>query len=130
VDDLENVYNTYFKDVFLYVKALSKDEHIAEDITSETFLKAIKAIDTFDELVIKSNGISTEKLLLNFEATTKIHEVLKSLGDPYREVFSLRIFSELSFKEIADLLGKNENWACVTYHRAKNKIREQMEDYK
>ena len=45
--ELESLYNMYFKDVYLYIKSISKDHHIAEDITSETFIKAIKSIDTF-----------------------------------------------------------------------------------
>jgi RNA polymerase sigma-70 factor (ECF subfamily) len=40
------------------------------------------------------------------------------------------VFGELSFKQIAALFGKSENWACVTFHRAKAKIREQMEEYR
>lgn len=45
--ELEEIYKTYFKDVFLYIRRLSGDEHIAEEITSETFFKAIQAIDSF-----------------------------------------------------------------------------------
>ena len=45
--DIEAIYERYFKDVFLYTYALSKDQHIAEDITSETFIKAIDSIDDF-----------------------------------------------------------------------------------
>ena len=45
--ELERLYNTYFKDVYLYVYSLSGNKHIAEDITSETFLKAINSIDSF-----------------------------------------------------------------------------------
>ena len=39
----------------------------------------------------------------------------------------LRVFGELSFKQIAKIFKKTDNWACVTYHRARNKILEQME---
>jgi DNA-directed RNA polymerase specialized sigma subunit, sigma24 homolog len=59
----------------------------------------------------------------------KIHKALHNLKEPYKEVFTLRIFGELSFKQIANLFNKTENWACVTYHRARNKILEEMEDY-
>ena len=45
--DLEKIYSAYFRDVFLYLYSLSGDRHIAEDITSETFLKAIESIDGF-----------------------------------------------------------------------------------
>ncbi|NLY39135.1 MAG: sigma-70 family RNA polymerase sigma factor, partial [Firmicutes bacterium] len=51
-------------------------------------------------------------------------------NEPYKEVFTLRVFGELSFKQIANLFGKSENWACVTYHRARKKIKERMEGYR
>lgn len=43
----EDIYNKYFKDVYLFIYKLSGDKHIAEDIMSETFMKAIKSIDSF-----------------------------------------------------------------------------------
>jgi RNA polymerase sigma-70 factor (ECF subfamily) len=50
------------------------------------------------------------------------------MDEPYKEVFSLRTFSELAFAEIGALFGKSESWARVTYHRAKLKLKEAMED--
>ena len=47
VTDFEKLYNTYFNDVYLYIRRLSGDEHIAEEITSETFFKAMHSIDSF-----------------------------------------------------------------------------------
>lgn len=46
-EEFEEIYQMYFRDVYYFILSLSKDSHIAEDITSETFLKAIKAIDKF-----------------------------------------------------------------------------------
>jgi RNA polymerase sigma-70 factor (ECF subfamily) len=56
-----------------------------------------------------------------------IHKILHTLDEPYKEVFSLRVFSELSFRQIAEVFGKTESWARVTYHRARLKIRERLE---
>jgi RNA polymerase sigma-70 factor (ECF subfamily) len=39
-----------------------------------------------------------------------------------------RALSALSFKEIGALYGKSENWACVTYHRARRHIKKRMEE--
>lgn len=156
--DFEEIYSAYFRDVFLYLYSLSGDRHIAEDITSETFLKAIESIDSFrgtcdlrvwlcqiakngyfsylrknkrlvhmEELPEKAAEHDLEQAITLSEASMKVHEILHSLGEPYKEVFSLRVFGELSFKKIAALFGKSENWACVTYHRARNKIKKQME---
>lgn len=158
--ELENLYRAYFQDVYLYILSLSKDEHIAEDITSEAFIKAIKSIDTFkgdcdirvwlcqiakncyysylrknkkiiytDDEPEHISEINIEQSIVSKEDSIKIHEILHKLKEPYKEVFSLRIFSELSFREIGYLFGKSENWACVTYHRARKKIQEEMEDY-
>lgn len=158
--ELESLYRAYFRDVYLYILSLSKDEHIAEDITSEAFIKAIKSIDTFkgdcdirvwlcqiakncyysylrkNKKIIYTDDehehiseINIEQSIVSKEDSIKIHEILHKLKEPYKEVFSLRIFSELSFKEIGYLFGKSENWACVTYHRARKKIQEEMEDY-
>jgi RNA polymerase sigma-70 factor (ECF subfamily) len=65
-----------------------------------------------------------------FEKTQafEIHKSLHLLDEPYKEVFSLRIFAELSFAEIGELFKKSESWARVTFHRAKTKVREAIEN--
>ena len=45
--EFEQIYITYFRDVYLYIRRLSNSEHIAEEITSETFFRAMKSIDSF-----------------------------------------------------------------------------------
>jgi RNA polymerase sigma-70 factor (ECF subfamily) len=160
VTEFEKVYRMYFKDVFLYIMSISGDEQIAEDIISETFLKALESINGFkgncdirvwlcqiakntyysymrkkkkysvQELPIEiEDKVNIEQSVLSAEASMEAHKILNNLEEPYKEVFTLRIFGELSFKQIASLFGKTENWACVTFHRAKKKIQERMEDY-
>ena len=51
-----------------------------------------------------------------------IYRILHCLDEPYKEVFTLRALGELSFREIGDIFGKNENWARVTFYRAKQKL--------
>lgn len=58
------------------------------------------------------------------EESFEIHKVLHRLKEPYKEVFSLRIFGELSFLKIGEIFQKTEGWARITYHRAKIKIKE------
>ena len=67
---------------------------------------------------------SLEEMMLNKESAFQIHQALHKLQEPYKEVFSLRVLGELSFREIGLLFGKTENWARVTYHRARLKIKE------
>lgn len=47
--ELEEIYKTYFQDVYYFVLAMSKDPHIAEEITQETFFKALKGVKLFRE---------------------------------------------------------------------------------
>jgi RNA polymerase sigma-70 factor (ECF subfamily) len=99
--------------VFLYLLDLCKDPDLAEEITQETFFKILKKLDTFEGKC--SIG------------TWMLHLVLHKLEEPYKEVFQLRVFGELSFAQIATIFGKTETWARVTYHRAKLKIQERMD---
>ena len=61
------------------------------------------------------------------EQALAFHRQLHTLPEPSREVFMLRVFGELSFHEIADVCGKSESWAKVTFYRAKNKLLEKWE---
>ena len=62
------------------------------------------------------------------DTSFRIHMALHALEEPYREVFELRVFGELSFREIGMIFGKTENWARVTYHRSKIKLQERMDE--
>ena len=61
---------------------------------------------------------SEERVLL----IRKVHE----LKEPAREVIYLRVFGELSFREIGEVFGKSENWARVTFYRGKEKLRKEV----
>lgn len=52
----------------------------------------------------------------------EIHRILHELDEPYKEIFSLRVFAELKFTDIGEIFEKSENWARVTFYRAKEKI--------
>ena len=58
------------------------------------------------------------------DMTRQLHILLHGLEEPYKEVFTLRVFGELPFTEIGALFGKGEGWARVTYYRAKQKLQE------
>lgn len=68
-----------------------------------------------------------EEQIIIQDETQKIRKVLHTISDPYKEVFMWRVFGELSFKEIGALYGKTDNWACVTYHRARKMIQDRLE---
>ena len=70
---------------------------------------------------------SIEERAMDKVQAMSVHKVLHDLPEPYKEVFSLRVFGQLSFSDIGELFGNSQNWACVTYHRAKQKIKDAME---
>lgn len=166
--DIESVYTQYFKDVFLYVRSLSADAGTAEEIAQETFMRALKSLDSFDGsrdirawlFTIAKNtyytfcrrehiyadpelaeGYTESRLpenetdmrrdvieqLADEERSFLIHRFLHDMKEPYKEVFSLRVFGELPYEKIGQLFGKSSGWARVSYYRAKQMIREYME---
>ena len=74
----------------------------------------------------KASDTDTEEGILKKDTLLRIHRILHSMNEPYKEVFSLRVFGELSFADIATLFSKSESWARVTYHRARKMINEEL----
>lgn len=150
--------------MFLYIRRLSKDDHLAEEITSETFFKAMRSLDSFrrdcdirvwlcqiakncyfsylkkagrteplddtEFLNLSLQDESVEEHLLQQDEAQQVQKILHNLPDPYKEVFMWRVFADLSYKQIGQIYGKSDNWACVTYHRARNMIKERLGDSK
>ena len=150
--NIEELYRTYFDIVYRYIRSVSQDGSLAEEVTQETLFKALEKIDQFrgdcdvrvwlcqiakntlyDHLKNRRSNFSgmrswkksesaggelLEEKLAQRSQAMEIHKVLHRLSEPYKEVFSLRVFGELSFGTISSLFGKSESWARVTYHRA------------
>ena len=93
-----------------------------------SYLRKQQPAADIDVLNIPDPRQGMEEQLQDRQQAMSIHRVLHTLPEPYKEVFSLRVFGQLSFEDIGSLFGKTANWACVTYHRAKQKIRDEMED--
>lgn len=79
--------------------------------------------DTPSNMILLDDD-NVEEKLLDAETAFNLHVILHSLNEPYKEVFWMRTFGELSFKEIGQIWGKTESWSRVTYHRARIKIKE------
>ena len=157
--DFETVYQLYFRDVYAFIRSLSAREDVAEEITQETFFKALKNIDRFDgtkdirawlftiarntfyswhrRLKFHADGGMDEnqaakeqglaQRMADRESAMRIHHFLHKMKEPYKEVFSLRVFGELSFEQIGQIFGKSAGWARVVYYRAKEQIIDYME---
>ncbi len=74
----------------------------------------------------EDSGIDVARAAADRDAACRIHLALRELEEPYRKVFEMRIFGEMSFREIGGICEKTETWARVTYHRAKLKLQERM----
>ncbi|MBQ3010208.1 MAG: sigma-70 family RNA polymerase sigma factor [Methanocorpusculum sp.] len=158
--DFDFIYTQYFKDVFLYLRSLSANEDVAEEIAQETFAKALKAVDQYDgskdvrawlftiakntyytackrqrlfsgeepsENMSAAQSVFVEHMI-DEESAFQIHTFLHDMKEPYKEVFTLRVFGELSFEKIGRLFGKTSSWARVVFYRAKTQIKEYMEE--
>jgi RNA polymerase sigma-70 factor (ECF subfamily) len=91
-------------------------------------MRKAKQTEDIDELQIPDPRKSIEDCIADKQQAMIIHQVLHDLPEPYKEVFSLRVFGQLSFQDIGGLFGRTANWACVTYHRARQKILDEMEE--
>ena len=67
-----------------------------------------------------------EKEIMDHEEQIRIHEILHTLREPYKEVFTLRVMAELSYRDIGHIFEKSESWARVTCYRAKSMILERI----
>lgn len=158
----ETLYRTGYLPVYRYLWRLSGDAQLAEELASETLLRAAQAMDHFRGdcdlrvwlcqigknlyysyrkkhkklLSLEEAGAehiwdpaaSVEEQLLDWDMAKCIQRQMQQLPEPYQTVFLHRAISGLSFGEIGKLFGKTDNWACVTYHRARKKIMEQLKE--
>lgn len=78
----------------------------------------------------EAENIKSEAEIENFfeqkELSEKAFQCLHSLDEPYKEVFMLSVFGQLSLKDISKIFNKSESWARVTFYRAKQKLSERM----
>ena len=161
--DFDEVYRTYFNDVYLYLRSISRSAQTAEELTQQVFFKALGSLEQFrgdcdlrvwlcqiakneyfsycrrngrveltelsecEQPDTSAGQVRFEERLEDSAAAMSLHKILHTLDEPYKEVFSLRIFGELSFRQIAEVFGKSESWARVTYHRARLKMKEKVE---
>ena len=160
--DYEGLYEACYMQVYSYLLTLSRDRSLAEELTAQTFYKAMTAkseyrgeaeqltwlcaiaknlyadeqrrrmrqreMDTEEQTAHAAAPGAVEDDALDRDSTFRIHLILHEMPEPYKEVFQLRVFGELAFRQIGEIFGKTETWARVTYHRARLKIRERMDE--
>lgn len=153
--DFGEIYAEYFSDVYKYVLSLCMDEAFAEEITQETFFKAMQHIDQFNgscklyvwlcqiakntyftlckkkrhtvsdlDADCPDTAYNLEMAYLDKDTAKRLHVMLHSLDEPYKEVFTLRVFGELPFAQIGELFEKSDSWARLIFYRAKKQLQE------
>lgn len=150
MEQLEIIYQEYAGIVYGFLLHLCHHKEIAEDLTQETFLIALKKINSYNPKYKmstwlcgiaknlwlkeskKNKHITSEQDILYEDVfqweSVNILKCVHQLEEPYREVIYLRISANLSFSQIGEIMGKNENWARVTFYRGKVKIKELIKD--
>lgn len=155
MQSMDEIYQRYARMVYKYLMSLSHSEDLAEELTQETFYQAIRSIDRFDGNCAISTWLcaiakhqflayqrkhppsetldqyeqsreSAEETALDVIRRLELLKRLHLCEEPFREILYLRIFGNLTFKEIGEIMGKTENWARVTFYRGKEKLRKEM----
>ena len=153
--EFEKVFEDNREFIFKYLLKLTKNPSLSEELTGETFFRAYMnyaglrdkekvstwlcqiAKNTYYSYCAKEKRrsehmheeilFSVEDDCVNSDTAFELHKRLHNLPEPYKEVFSLRVFGELPFSKIAELFNKTESWARVTYHRAKLKMEDRQD---
>lgn len=70
-----------------------------------------------------ASTMNVQETVIRSQDVLALHKILHTIEEPYKEVFTLRLFGELSYRQIGELFDKSESWARVTYYRAKERIK-------
>ena len=153
---MEQIYKEHAQTVYRYLLSITRDAHLSEELTQETFYQAVRSVDKYDKSCKMSTwlcGIAknvwrnhqrkhpvmdeigehipqkdqTEEIVFANLSKVELFKKLQHLQGDTKDVMYFRLFGELSFKEIGEILGKTENWARVTYYRGKERLRKELE---
>ena len=154
---LNQLYQRYYREIYLYLLSLSKNRTTAEDLLQETFLKAILSLPdshgntrawlymvartlSFNQrkqeqhltLTDESEALSAEDDLLeqiiSDEKRKLLYLGLSRLEERKREVLQMQYFGGLSQKEIAAVLHLTPEHVRVLAYRARKELRNWMEE--
>ena len=157
MESIEQIYRAYFTDVYRYCLRLTGDASEAEELTSDAFFKAMQKLDSFRgdcevrvwlceiaknlwlsacrkdrSAPIPDDQLSTEPSpeseMIRKDDADRAAQAVHTLSEPYKEVFLLRVYGEMSFEQIGKLFGKTSNWACVTFYRARMRVKTELEE--
>ena len=150
----EQVVRTYSDMVYKIAYRYTKNPTDADDVYSETFLTYFKKERTFDseehrkawlirvtvncakDLLsgrgyyeeLNDEAIGAEQEEMPREEIMTLREAIDALPQHQREVITLFYLQDLTIRQIADILDKNENTVKVTLTRARERLRAYLED--
>ena len=122
---------TFFR-AYMNLSALRNEEKVAVwlcQIAKNTYFAWFneqKRKQPISQPISENSTPDIAELFEEKELAGRAFSVLHALEEPYKEVFMLYVFADLSLKEISSLFGKSESWARVTFYRAKLKISERL----
>lgn len=149
---MDEIYQKYARFVYRYLLSLGAGEEVAEEVMQETFFQAVRSIHTYKgesklstwlcaiarnqyaKYRKKNPGhISFDETFMAYAindppAQVEVFKSMQILPGNTREIMYLRIYGNLSFRQIGEVLGISENTARVTYYRAREKLRKEMEE--
>ena len=149
---LLSMYDRALPQVFGYLRVRAGNEAVAEDLTAETFLAAVQAIDRDavpEVSVAWLIGVARHKLVDNWRREARetrglqlrpdhqvvpdgvdelferarTHEVLEELGPHHRAALTLRYIDGLPVPEVADHLDRTVHATEALLVRARNAFR-------
>jgi len=159
----EEVVRRYERRVYAVAFRIVRRHDVADDVTQEAFIRAHRALDSFDpsrpfgpwicriaaNLAINhvrspesreeplpeghaeqpSADPGPEGGVLEREGREILERALDALPGEQRAVFVLRVYEELSYREIADALGLSPGTVMSRLSRAREKLRHALEPY-
>lgn len=155
MQSMEEIYQQHARTVYKFILSMTHDEDLSEELTQETFYQAIRSIDRFDNscsvstwlCAIAKNQLavyrrkhpvhtdlqdytqtagSAEEDIIASSDRVELMKKLHGCPEPYREIIYMRVFGDLSFREIGEIMGKTENWARVNFYRGKERLRKEI----
>jgi RNA polymerase sigma-70 factor (ECF subfamily) len=154
-EGLHYLYVRYAEDVSRYVASFVRDDHEAEDITQNVFIKMISAIKRYEERDVpfdawifrvarnaaldhlrSRRAIPCEEVRLadsgraelSSDRGRALRQALEDLPEDQREVLVLRHIVGLSPTEIANVLGRTESSVHGLHHRGRRSLKKGLAD--
>jgi RNA polymerase sigma-70 factor (ECF subfamily) len=79
--------------------------------------------------VVAGNDMPSDRTLVSQEIHKKLHAALAELSEEQREVFLMREFLDMPFKQISDVVGVPENTVKSRMRYALQKLRMELEEF-